>query len=277
VELQTNLPAIQRQGLALVAISYDSPEILRSFSTRKGITYPLLSDPDSRVIRSYGLLNTTVAADSFSFGIPYPGTFILDRAGNVKSKYFEADYRERYAASDILVREFDVKPGAPTSLIETKHLRLSPSSSETTVHWGQRIALAVDIDLKPGMHVYAPEVEGYIPVQWNITPAPTFHAQPPAWPTARKLYLSAIKETLPVYEDHLRVVAEITLGTDAQVKPLLNPNGDVVVGSSFRYQACDERECYVPETIPLTWTLHYADLDRQRAPQELQHKAPSNN
>ena len=143
MELQTNLPAIRKQGLALVAISYDSPEILRSFATRKGITYPLLSDPDSRVIRSYGLLNTTVAADSFSFGIPYPGTFVLDRSGNVKSKYFEADFRERYAASDILVREFDVKPGAPAALIETKHLRLSPSSSETTVHWGQRIALSL--------------------------------------------------------------------------------------------------------------------------------------
>jgi hypothetical protein len=63
----------------------------------------------SRVIRSYGLLNTTVAADSFSFGIPYPGTFILDHSRTVKSKYFEADFRERYAVADILVREFDVR------------------------------------------------------------------------------------------------------------------------------------------------------------------------
>ena len=122
------------------------------------------------------------------------------------------------------------------------------------------------------MHWSYREVKGYIPVQWNMTAAPTFQAHAPVWPGARKLYLKAIKETLPVYKDRFRVVAEITMGTDAQVKPLLNPNGDVVVGSSFRYQACDDRECYLPETIPLTLTLHYTDLDRQRAPEEIQHK-----
>ena len=274
MELQQNLPAIRRRGLALVAISYDSPAVLRTFAARRGITYPLLSDPDSKVIRSYGLLNTTVAENTPQFGIPYPGTFILDTSGTVKSKYFEADFRERYAASDILVREFGDKPGAPASFIETKHLRLTPSSSETTVHWGQRIALVLDIGLKPGMHVYSPEVKGYIPVRWNMTTTPAFRAHAPVWPGAQNLYLKAIKETVPVYKDRFRVIAEITIGTDPQVKPLLNQNNDLVIESSFRYQACDDRECYLPQTIPLKWTLHYADLDRQRAPPELQHKAP---
>jgi hypothetical protein len=274
VELQKNLPAIRKRGLALVAISYDSPEVLRTFAARKGVTYPLLSDPGSKVIRSYGLLNTTVAANTPQFGIPYPGTFILNPSGTVKSKYFEADFRERYAASDILIREFGDKAGAFAAVVETKHLRLTPSSSETTVHWGERIALVLDIDLKPGMHVYAPEVKGYIPVQWHIAETTAFRAQPPVWPGARNLYLKAIDETVPVYKGRFRVVAEISTGTDAQVKPLLNPNGDFVVESSFRYQACDDRECYLPQTIPLKWTLHYTDLDRQRVPAELQHKAP---
>lgn len=274
MELQHNLPAIRKQGLGLVAISYDSPEILKTFAARKGIAYPLLSDPDSKVIRSYGLLNTAVPANTPSFGVPYPGTFILDASGAVKSKYFESDFRERYAASDILVREFGDKPGATARVIETKHLRLTPSSSETTVHWGQRIALVLDIDLKPGMHVYAPEVKGYIPVQWNMTVAAAFRAHPPVWPSARELYLKAIKETVPVYKGRFRVVSEITMGTDAQIKPLLDQNGDVVIENSLRYQACGDRECYFPQTIPLKWTLHYTDLDRQRAPAELQRKAP---
>ncbi len=274
MELQKNLPAIRKRGLGLVAVSYDSPAVLRTFAARKGIAFPMLSDTDSKVIRSYGLLNTSVAVNTPQFGIPYPGTFILDPSGTVKAKYFEADFRERYAASDILVREFGDKPGAPASAVETKHLRLTPSSSETTVHWGQRIALVLDIDLKPGMHVYAPEVKGYIPVQWSMTASPAFHAYPPVWPSARNLYLKAIQETVPVYKGRFRVVAEITIGTDTQVKPLLNQNSDLIVENSFRYQACDDRECYLPQTIPLKWVLHYTDLDRQRAPPELQHKAP---
>ena len=101
------------------------------------------------MIRSYGLLNTTVAENTPQSGIPYPGTFILDPSGTVKSKYFEAGFRERYAASDILVREFGDKPGAPASFIETKHLRLTPSGSEASVHWGQRIALVLHSYTKP--------------------------------------------------------------------------------------------------------------------------------
>lgn len=274
MELQNNLPSIQKQGLGLVAISYDSPEILKTFAARKGITYPLLSDAGSKTIRAYGLLNTSVAANTPQFGIPYPGTFILDPSGIVKSKYFESDFRERYAASDILVREFGGKPNAPAPVIETNHLRITPSSSETTVHWGQRIALILDIDLKPNMHVYAPEVEGYIPVEWTMTASPAFRAQPPAWPSAEKLFLKAIKETLPVYKGRFRVVVDITIGTDAQVKPTLNAAGDLVIDSSFRYQACDERRCYLPQSAPIKWTLHYAELDRQRVPAEIQHKAP---
>lgn len=266
MELQSNLPSIQKQGLGVVAISYDSAEILKTFGARKAITYPLLSDTDSKTIRAYGLLNTSVAANTPQFGIPYPGTLIVDTSGIVKSKYFETDFRERYAASDILVREFGGKPNAPAPVIETNHLRITASSSETTVHWGQRIALILDIELKPNMHVYAQEAEGYIPVEWTMTASPAFRAYPPVWPSAEKLFLKAIKETLPVYKGRFRVVAEITIGADAQVKPVLNSAGDLMIENSFRYQACDERRCYLPQTVPIRWTLHYAELDRQRAP-----------
>jgi len=71
---------------------------------------------------------------------------------------------------------------------------------------------------------------------------------------------------LPVYKGRFRVVAEITIGADAQVKPVLNSAGDLMIENSFRYQACDERRCYLPQTVPIRWTLHYAELDRQRAP-----------
>jgi len=39
-----------------------------------------------------------------AYGVPYPGTFILDAKGVVVSRYFEDDYRERVSASDILLR-----------------------------------------------------------------------------------------------------------------------------------------------------------------------------
>ncbi len=156
MELQASLANLTQQKLGLAAISYDSPAILKSFAERTNITFPLLSDPDSRIIRAWGILNETVPAASPFYGIPYPGVFILDPSGVVVAKYFEDDYRERYTASEILMRQFGVAAGSAQMQSETKHLRLSTSVSLATVKWGQRIALVVDVDLKPKMHVYAP-------------------------------------------------------------------------------------------------------------------------
>ena len=272
MELQQNLEKLRERGLGLAAVSYDSAAVLKDFAERKGITYPLLSDADSQVIRSYGLLNESVAKDSPQFGIPYPGTFILDKGGVVTQKYFESDFRQRYTASEILVRQYGEAAGAASQVIETKHLRLTSSSSLATVHWGQRLALVADIELKPGMHVYAPGVAGYIPIEFKLAASPAFQEHGPAYPAAHKLHLKAIGETVPVFQGHFRVAEDVTIGPDAQVKPVLGPTGDLAVEGALRYQACDAKVCYPPQTVPLRWTLHYEALDRQRAPAELQRR-----
>ena len=61
--------------------------ILRHFGNRKGISYPLLSDPDSEVIRAFGILNTNYAPDHESYGLPFPGMFIIDENGMDPSRF----------------------------------------------------------------------------------------------------------------------------------------------------------------------------------------------
>jgi peroxiredoxin len=49
-------------------ISYDSQEVLARFAKAYKITYPLLSDKGSVVIRKFGILNTNVpTARSYSW------------------------------------------------------------------------------------------------------------------------------------------------------------------------------------------------------------------
>jgi peroxiredoxin len=55
----------------LAVITYDSPVILADFSRRRGIAFPLLSDPGSQTITAYGILNTTVAAGTSTYGIRF--------------------------------------------------------------------------------------------------------------------------------------------------------------------------------------------------------------
>ena len=54
--MQKDLKALDRRGVVVVGISYDSVEVLATFAEKQKITFPLLSDPDHKTIAAYGLL-----------------------------------------------------------------------------------------------------------------------------------------------------------------------------------------------------------------------------
>ena len=273
MELEQHLGAIRKQGLGVAAISYDSVGALKSFADRQHITYPLLSDPDSKIIRTYDIFNQTVKPGTPAYGIPYPGVYVVDAQGMVVSKYFEDDFKERVSTADILARQFGAPVDVVRGAVEAKHLQITTAASNDIARPGLRIALSLDIEMKPKMHVYAPGVQGYIPIDWRLDeggPAAKRHSF--EYPHSEMLRLEAIGETVPVYRGHVRIRREITFGQDAVLKKLVSPTGEVTVTGSFRYQACDDRKCYVPEDVPLVWRFKYEGLDLQRAPLEFQHK-----
>jgi len=272
VELEHSREDFQKLGIGLAAISYDSVAILHNFAERRSVHFPLLSDADSKIIRSVGLLNETVPHDGPFFGIPYPGTFILDAHGIIKAKYFEEDFRERSTAADILTRQYGVTPSAGRHEVIGKQLTAVASASDFVVRGGQRVALAFDIDLKPNIHVYAPGVENYIPIEWKMKDSPAFTAHEVLMPAPKMLHLPAIDETVPVYTGHFRIVRDITIASEPKVKPLVDVSGQFTVEGTLRYQACDDRVCYVPQELPVKWTFQLEGHDRERAPAELQKK-----
>lgn len=256
-----------------MAISYDSVGALKNFVDRQHITYPLLSDPDSKIIRAYDILNETIKPGMPTLGIPYPGVYVVNAQGRVVSKFFEDDYKDRVSTADILARQFDAPVDAARRVAETNHLRITTAASNDIARPGLRIALDLDIELKPSMHVYAPGVQGYIPIDWRLDEGgPVLKRQTFKYPASKMLRLEAIGETVPVYRGRIRIRREITFGQEDLLKPLVTSTGGVIVKGSFRYQACDDRKCYVPEDVPLEWRFKYEGLDRQRVPSELQHK-----
>ena len=88
----------------MVAISYDSEQILRHFSDRLGgFRYPLLADPESTIIRDFGIFNDKVPESHPWYGICFPGTYIGDRNGVVQTKFFEQLHTQRVTADTVLV------------------------------------------------------------------------------------------------------------------------------------------------------------------------------
>lgn len=266
VEMEQNSGEFRKLGLGVAAISYDSVAVLHNFAERRGIHFPLLSDSGSKLIRELGILNDTVPKDNPFFGAPFPGTFVLDAQGTITAKYFEDDFRERYTSAAILSRQFGVKQAAARSELEGKQLKFIATASNAKVAAGQRISLALDIDLNPGMHVYAPGVENYISIDWQMPPSNIFAAGDVSYPPSEKLHLAAIDETVPVYRDRFRLTRDVTIGDEAKVKVALNGSKDLTVQGLLRYQACDDRVCYIPQQLPVTWTFQYVELDKQRVP-----------
>jgi peroxiredoxin len=95
VQLQAAKKGFEAQGLKLAAISYDSPAILKDFAEPHSIDFPLLADPKSEIIRSFGVLNTE--AKGMTKGMAYPGFFYIDRtarfAKNISNRRTRTDSR----------------------------------------------------------------------------------------------------------------------------------------------------------------------------------------
>jgi peroxiredoxin len=90
----------------IYAISPDSTGEGKEFAQlivtdrRGAVTFPLLSDPGSRVIDRYGLRDEAYAGKRED-GIPHPAVFVLDAKGRVRWMKIETDFRERPSNAEI--------------------------------------------------------------------------------------------------------------------------------------------------------------------------------
>jgi peroxiredoxin len=100
VQLQADLKKIEVTGIQVIAVSYDSVEVLANFADRRKITFPLLSDPGSKTIRAYGLLNNE--AKGRAEGIPYPGTMLIGKDGVIRAKLFVEGYKDRHSTDELI-------------------------------------------------------------------------------------------------------------------------------------------------------------------------------
>jgi hypothetical protein len=272
VELAQNAEKIRAAGLGLAAISYDSPAVLKNFSDRQKIGFPLLSDPGSKTIREYGILNEEAPKESFAYGVPYPGIYILDARGVVTAKYFEADYKERDSTGLILLKQFGIEPETAHASQRAKHLTIITSSTAPVLRPSLKLELTAEIAMDPHVHVYAPGVEGYAPVSWTMTPSDAWKSSEVHFPASKTLNLEAIHETVPVFDGKFRLSRELIIADDKTVRPLLDVSGNLVIEGVIKYQACDDRQCFLPASVPVKWTVPFQALDRTRVPTELQRK-----
>lgn len=271
IQLQSAKTRFEKQGIKLAAISYDSVEILKYFSDRRKIEFSLLADPDSQIIRSYKVLNSEgVGRD---LGMARPGYFFIDTQGVIREKFFEAKYRKRLTGNNVVAKLFPELGEEVSDSVDAPHMQLSAGQSDRAAVPGNLVTLTADVRLPPNVHVYAPGTKGYKPIQLVIDSSPELELRPAIYPRSKILYLPVIKERVPVFEGSFRITQDVTVSSATGFYSSLGESGKTIaITGQLKYQACDERICYSPTSVPVKWELQILPLDLVRAPEAIRHK-----
>jgi peroxiredoxin len=247
-------PALHADGVALFAISYDSVEILRAFAEKHTITFPLLSDEGSHVIRRLGMINERVQDDHAHYGIkpdprhvnlPYPGVFVLDEHGVVTHKRFHESYRVRDTGASLIAetlgqRRAEHVPGATR---KTEAVSVHAWLDSATYVFFQRLHVNVEVTVEPGFHVYGhPVPDGLVPLAMTVAPIENVEVGAARWPAPHPVRVDGPEEELWAYDGTVHGSLPLTF-TGAPGA------GDHVVQVTVSYQACSDSTCLVPTSV----------------------------
>jgi len=128
-----------------------------------------------------------------------------------------------------------------------KHLTITATSSAATAAPGSKVSLFLDITPNPGIHVYAPGAKDYLPIAVTIDPHPGVTVGAVKYPKSDTMVFD--DERVPVYHKAFRLVDEVSLASSLKTADMVTLTGTV------KYQACDDRVCFLPASVPVSWTI----------------------
>jgi len=220
VQLQDNLDSIKEAGLKPVGISYDKVETLSSFAEAKGIQFPLLADPDSKVLRQLGIINTAEKKGTKKYNIAHPLTIVINQDSTVAGK-IDATAHVRHNAEK-LVEEW-------SAMSKTTHTDGSAEAPES--------ALSFTVNNIDGEEVELSKYKGKVVVMVNVA---SKCGLTPQYETLQKLYTDHKDDGLvilgfpcnqfgkqePGSEDEIKSFCQKNYGVEFDMFSKVDVNGD---------------------------------------------------
>ena len=243
-----------------MAVSYDPVDTIAKFAAARKLTFPLLSDQGSAVITEYGLLNATHEPGTRTYGVPHPGTFMLDAKRTVTARFFEEAYQERSTAASILVRQGAGGAG-PSLTAANQHIAVKAAVSDAQVAPGSRVTLSFDVTPGRRIHVYAPGAD-YQVIAVTLDPQPLLVEHDTVYPPSEIYHFVPLDERVPVYMQPFRLTRDVTIAATKEAQQALRGMETLTLTGKLEYQACDDKICFRPNAIPFKFELKVKALDR---------------
>ena len=155
--------------------------------------------------------------------------------------------------------------GRPATQVTTDHLRAVSYASDEIVAPGTVFSLHVDVEPGERIHVYAPGQHSYRVVSIELDPSPLLKTRPITYPASEVYLFVPLNERVPVYQRPFRLVRNVVFDASAAGQEKLRDIPAVTITGRLEYQACDDKLCFAPSSVPLSWTVKTKPVDRERA------------
>jgi thioredoxin-dependent peroxiredoxin len=87
IDFRNALPELTAAGVAVLGISPDKEPKLAKFRDRDELTFPLLSDTDTKVLQAYGAYGEKKLYGKTTVGV-IRSTFVIDADGKIEKAYY---------------------------------------------------------------------------------------------------------------------------------------------------------------------------------------------
>ncbi len=235
--------AFDEAGVVVYALSYDEGDALQDFGNAHGISYALLSDPESEVIRSFGILNTLIDSNDHPwFGIPYPGAYVVSADGVITHKFFDNNLALRAGPEQLLraalgetlaesVADEGVAEAVGVSVeLDGEHLALTVLKD-----------LVVRFSVPKGRHVYAhPAPYGTVAALVTLDDNERLVHRDIVRPASEPHTLAGTEESFRVHHGQFELRLPLAINRAAR------GDEDITVSGEVRWQSCDDEVCDIP-------------------------------
>ena len=114
----------------------------------------------------------------------------------------------------------------------------------------QTIELTLAATPLAGIHVYSPGNAEYNAVAVTLMPVEGLRAGAPVFPAGETYFFAPLKQVVTVYSKPFVVRVPVTVG--AAFAKTRAPGETVELKGSVEYQACDDKICFPPQSLPFS-------------------------
>jgi len=138
---------------------------------------------------------------------------------------------------------------------DTMHVTLHSSISDAAAAPGKRLSIAFTVTPKKLMHVYAPGKHDYQVVAVKIDAQPWLQVAPTKYPPSEIYHFKELDEKVETYGKPFTLVQDVAILATPAARQALAASPTVRISGRLEYQACDDKVCYAPTRIPISFVL----------------------